>query len=140
MEVVTQWHPDGGRGAFTKSLGMAGWEDSKLAQKLTFEDWWKAQREVLLNSENYIITVRDGRKSVGGVVLIPAYDAQVGKAMSVWHQFLKAEYRGSSKLWREVLRAAEACTKHAGLKFIVWSHRNEETGRYYSTYKEVQNG
>lgn len=141
MEVVTEWHPDGGLGHYTEDLAKAGWSDSKLAQKIPFEEFWKSQLEVLDYSENYIITVHGSEGvPVGGVVLIPAYDAQVGKAMTVWHQYLKPEHRGSSRLWREVLRASETCTRHAGLRFIVWSHRNEETGRFYSTYKEVQYG
>lgn len=138
MQIITDWHPDGGLGHYTKELGLAGWEDSKLAQKLPFEDWWAIQCEVLDYTENYVVTLHDAEGvSVGGVVLIPAYDAQVGKALSVWHQFLRTEHRGSAKLWREVLRASEDCARHAGLRFIIWTHRDEKSGRVFLKHKEV---
>lgn len=140
MEVVTQWHPNGGRGAFSKKLGRAGWEDSQLAQKMPFEDWWAIQCEVLESSENYVVYLWDGLKVLGGAVLLPTYDAQVGKALSVWHQFLLPEARGSTRAWREVIRACEAAASLAGLRFLIWTHRDETTGRVYLKHKEVQNG
>lgn len=137
MEVITQWHPEGGLGHFSKKLGRAGWEDSKLAQKLHFDDWWTMQEQVLLTSENFIVSVREGRKTLGGAVLVPSMDAQVGMALSVWHQFLLVDQRGSYRVWREVIRACQDAAKQAGYRFIIWTHRDQESGRVYLKHKEV---
>lgn len=137
MEVVTQWNPSGGLGVYSRGLGRAGWKDSILAQKLPFDEWWALQVEVLSSTENYVVSVRDSERVLGGAVLIPTYDAQVGKAMSVWHQFLVPEARGSTRVWREVLRACDAVTRESGLRFLIWTHRDEKSGRVYLKHKEV---
>lgn len=122
-----------------KGLGVSGWKDSKLASRIPFEDWWESQKEVFSGDHSKVI-IREGAIPVGTMVLVPGIDAQVGHSLLVYHQFLLHEYRGIPGLWRMAMRRAERACIERGLKWLVWTNRDEASGRIYYKYKEVQNG
>lgn len=132
-----KWFPEGGSEGFPEELGYRGWWDSKLCRTVPFEVWWKRQETVMADLHCKIIVSDPKGNPCGGIVLIEGMDAQVGPALFCWHQYLDIEYRNSTGLWREVMRKAIEATRQSGLKWLVWSHRDESSGRIFYTYKEV---
>lgn len=137
VSIQLRHHPTGGILGFPKGLGACGYRDSQLSRKaLPFEDWWENQKAVMAEDHSKVI-VRDGKMPVGGILLVAGLDAQVGEALVAYHQFLHKDYRGIPGLWRKVLRLAEKACRDRGLKWLIWTHRDESTGRIFYTYKEV---
>lgn len=136
-----QEFPLGGTEGFPQELGLRGWQDSKLCQTVPFATWWERQLEVMAHA-HFKIIVKDEPTgdSVGGIVLLEGSDAQVGPALFCWHQYLDEDYRNTPGLWRKVMRLAQEACRQSGLKWLIWSHRDEASGRIFYTYKEVQNG
>lgn len=139
VKVRLKHFPTGGLTGFHKGLGAIGWKDSKLAQNLPFGEWWDVQREVM-SQDHSKVTVIDGKYAVGGIILVPSLDAQVGPALVAFHQFLMHRYRNSPGVWRAAIKLAMQAARDRGLRWLVWTHRDEGTGRIFYTYKEVQNG
>lgn len=140
-EPYLVWFDEGGSEGFPESLGLRGWEDSKLCQTVPFNVWWKRQ-QIIMEDQHFKIIVRDSSsgESVGGIVLLEGSDAQVGPALFCWHQYLDECYRNTPGLWRKVMRLAQEACRQSGIKWLIWSHRDEASGRIFYTYKEVQNG
>ena len=134
--VRLQHFPEGGQSGFSMHTGLDGWCDSALASKMPFEDWWKVQTAVMAGDHSKVI-IEAPHRDVGGILLVQSVDAQVGECLVAFHQFLHKDYRGASGLWRRVLRLAEQATRDRGLKWLVWTHRDEAAGRIYLTHKEV---
>ena len=137
-DATLQWFLEGGSEGFPEALGARGWADSKLCQTVPFRVWWERQ-EIVMEDVHAKIIIRDESTgdSVGGVVLLEGSDAQVGPALFCWHQYLDTDYRNTPGLWRKVMRLAIEATRQSGLKWLVWSHRDESSGRIFYTYKEV---
>lgn len=124
LELVLQHNPQGGLYLFTEELGRAGYNDSKLSQFYAFEEWWQLQQDMLGDTQNVEIALKNQEnKLVGGVVLVAAEDAQVGPCMTLFHQFLMKPYRGDTAVWRQMYRLAVEVTREAGFSFLVHSHR-----------------
>lgn len=129
--------PEGGLDGYPPELGYLGWSDSKLCQTQGFPIWWAQQEEALRDSDHdKVVILKDGQ-TLGGIVLVPGVDAQVGPALLAWHQFLNPHHRGSASLWRKVLMTARQAAAERGLKWLIWTHRDESSGRIFYTYKEV---
>lgn len=140
VDKITLRHfPTGGLTGFHKALGHMGWRDSKLSQKTPFAEWWNWQKLVMSQDHSKVI-FQDGRYAVGGILLVPSMDAQVGPCLIAYHQFLMERYRGSGSSWRIAIKLAMQAARDRGLRWLVWTHRDEGTGRIFYTYKEVQNG
>lgn len=128
--------PSGGINGFPPELGLLGWADSKLCQTQEFPVWWAQQVETLESMDHDKIVILRHGQTLGGIVLVPGMDAQVGPCLQAWHQFIDPHYRGEIP-WRSVLRLAEKATRERGLGWLVWTHRDESRGRIYLTHKEV---
>lgn len=114
----------------------AGWEDSKLASAaLPWDQWLGVQAILLAEPHTRVEVLNSLGEVVGGVILMETLDAQVGYATAALHQFLLPEYRHQIS-WRKVLRACELVAKETH-SYLIWSHRKEESGRIFYTYKEV---
>lgn len=129
--------PEGGLNGYPPELGFMGWADSKLCQTQEFPVWWAQQVASLEDTDHDKVVILRNGQTLGGIVLVPGMDAQVGPCLLAWHQFLDPHHRGSFRLWREVLRTAARATRERGLKWLIWTHRDEASGRIFYTYKEV---
>lgn len=122
LERVIKHNPSGGMHLFTEELGFAGWEQSHLSKTIPFEQWWNMQHEMLDNTQNVELFVRDSGRYVGGIVLVESEDAQIGKCITLFHQFLLPEYRNMPGLWREMFNICKDLTKSFGYSYMVHSH------------------
>lgn len=134
--VILRHFPTGGLIGFHRALAHMGWRTSKLASKRPFLEWYADQKEVLATPHSKV-SLLDGKYVVGGIILMPSLDAQVGPCLMAFHQFLMEPYRGSYRAWREAIRLAEYAARDLGYKWLVWTHRDEDTGRIYLKHKEV---
>lgn len=134
---VQLWRfPTGGITGFPPELGFMGWADSKLCQSQEFPVWWAQQVQTLEGLDHdKVVVIRNGQ-TIGGIVLIPSVDAQVGQALHAFHQFIDPAHRHEVP-YRSILRRAEQAAQQRGLKWLVWTHRDESRGKIFYTYKEV---
>lgn len=123
---------------YPENVWVDGYYDSKLSQSISFEEWRHYQQQVL-DGDHHEVVVKDIDSGlvVGGILLTESLDAQVGRCLSAFHQFLLQEYRGSAKVWACALRLAREAAIERDIQFLVWTHRDEESGKFYITHKEV---
>lgn len=136
VDLMLWKFPFGGLQGYPKELGFKGWSDSALCQRQPFEVWWEQQVDALetFDHDKVVLLVED--EPVGGIVLVPGMDAQVGNALFAWHQFITPHLRCKVS-YRKLLRLAEQATRDRNLRWLIWTHRDESTGRIFYTYKEV---
>ena len=124
-----------GLGDVPEGFMFDGWRDSELARSRPFGYWLSVQHEAL-REPHVQIRVYDGDYLVGACVLVDTLDAQVGPALLAWHQWMRPEYRGGL-VWRYIIKHAIRYCKDAGVDWLIWTHRDEKSGRIYQTYKEI---
>ncbi|UCR90935.1 hypothetical protein [Ralstonia phage RpY2] len=78
----------------------AAWEGSPLAQRafLDWESYWQHQKKFHEGTQQAQIVLMDGETCVGGIVLHPCEDAQVGEALLALHTFILPAYRSVANL------------------------------------------
>lgn len=129
--------PEGGTEGYPRSVGEVAWEESHLARSRPFWVWW-AEQEAAMNQPHMKIIVRTpGGEPVGGMFIVEGMDAQVGHCLMAYHQFLLPEARKVPGVWRQVMRDYVQAAKLAGIPWIIWTHRDQATGKIYYRYKEV---
>lgn len=129
--------PEGGMNGYPPELGLMGWMENPLCQSQEFPVWWAQQVAALESSDHDKVVILLNGQTLGGIVLVPGQDAQVGDALFAWHQFIDPHHRGSARLYREVLRTAAQAARDRGLRWLIWTHIDPATRRIFYTYKEV---
>lgn len=134
--------PQGGMGLFTEQLAFWSWEDSPLLQRAFpygFDFWVHSQRyHSNLPQVQYALADSSG-EPVGGIVLTPTVDGQVGPCLVVVHSYLMPHVRGSLTLQRKLRKLALMECRTQSVRWLIIT-RQMPDGTQRITYKEVPNG
>lgn len=135
--------PQGGLGNFTEQLAFWAWEDSPLLQRAFptgFDFWIHSQRfHSNLPQVQYSLHSEWSNGPVGGIVLSPTVDGQVGPCLVVVHSYLMPSYRGSLTLQRKLRKLALMECRTQSVRWLIIT-RQMPDGTQRITYKEVPNG
>lgn len=130
---------------FTEQLAHWAWEDSPLLQAAhpSGDAFWVHSQRFHGSIPQVQFSLHDPKDPpedcVGGIVLTPTVDGQVGNCLVVIHNFLMGPYRGSLSLQRRLLRLALQECRDMGVRWLIIT-RQMPDGTQRITYKEVPNG
>ncbi|AJT60832.1 hypothetical protein [Ralstonia phage phiITL-1] len=118
---------EGGLGFMNEALVRSAWEGSPLAQRgfPTWESYWEYQKQFHADAYQVQIVILDGETCVGGIVLHPCEDAQVGECLLALHTFILPEYRSAANL-RTLREKARRVAREAGIRWLVYPRGTPE--------------
>lgn len=117
---------DGGLGYIDEALVREVYNDSPLAQRAfpTWESFWEHTKAVHENTEQVQIGAFD-TVCVGGLVLAPSMDPQVGLCLMALHTFIHPDYR-SPWLLKALRKEARQVARELGVRWLVFPRRTPE--------------